>query len=144
MATPRTRLEPSPLPRAVAEPLVAALGAAHEVDPFSPRDVRRAARRVVRVAERLELAPVVFRGAVAIGWAELDHVFVVVDGHVLDVALPLGADGFRAAARGWVAGDLTLAELAAAADRHALEERVLGAFPEEVAYRGAPVWSAAA
>lgn len=140
----RTRSYPSGrFPDPLATRLRDALAAAHRDEPFSALDVRATANRVVAVGRRLALAPEVVRGRVDVGGAELDHVFVVVDDRVVDVALPLAAEGFTALVRAYVAGDLEAAELAAAAAAHDLDARVLGDYAEPLAYRGAPFWSAA-
>lgn len=136
--------DPVPFPARVREELVAALAVLHESEPFGPQDVRAAARRVVDAAAAIGLEPMMVRGSVDIGGAELDHVFVVVDERVVDVALPVRAPGFTGAVRAWVAGDLDLQELAARASRHGLEERVVGEYPRPLQYRGAPLWGASA
>lgn len=140
MPTRPTRFDPGPLPQDVAGPLRDALVVAHEREPFGPHDVRGSARRVVEVVRGLHREPLVVRGVVDLGGAEVDHLFVVVGERVVDVALPLGAPGFSDVLRAWVAGDVDTDELVAAAAGHDLEERVLGAFEEPVAYRGTPVW----
>ncbi len=143
MHRPMTIL-PAPFPAPVRTSLGAALGEAHRVAPFAPADVRAAARRVVDVAERLGLSATVLRGVVDLGGAELDHVFVVVADRVVDVAMPMQDASFVQAARAWVAGDMELSDLVAAAAGHGLEERVLGEYPTVLRYRGAPVWGSAA
>lgn len=141
----RTRSYP---PGCFPDPLGArlrdALAVAHHDEPFSALDVRATARRVVDLGQQLELEPEVVRGRVDLGGAELDHVFVVVDGRVVDVALPLAAAEFTALVRAYVAGDLDEAELARAAAGHDLDARVVGDYADPLAYRGAPLWSAAA
>ncbi len=135
-----TTIHPAPMPASLRSALGAALDEAHRDTPFLPDDVRDAARRVVEVARSLGLRPTVLRGGVDLGGAELDHVFVVVEDRVVDVAMPMQHRGFVLAARAWVAGDIELAELAEAAAPHGFEERVLGEYPSELRYRGAPVW----
>lgn len=143
MARPTT-YAPAPFPVSVRARLVEALEALHGDEPFGPHDVRAAARRVVEVAEDLGLAPTIVRGGVDVGGAELDHVFVVVEERVVDVALPVRATSFAAAVRAWVAGDLDLPGLVDRAARHGLEDRVVGEYPRELRYRGAPLWGNAA
>jgi hypothetical protein len=135
---------PAPFPAPVRSSLGAALDEAHRVAPFVPGDVRAAARRVVEIAQALGLPATVLRGAVDLGGAELDHVFVVVLDRVVDVAMPMCDASFVQAARAWVAGDIELTDLVSAAAAHGLEERVLGEYPHVLRYRGAPVWGSAA
>ena len=80
------------------------------------------------------------RGRVDVGGAELDHVFVVVDERVVDLALPVRAPGFDQMVRAWVAGDLDHQDLVEEAAHHGIEERVVGEYPTRLRYRGAPLW----
>ena len=59
-----------------------ALAMEHARHPFSPRDVRDAARRVGGLCRSLEFEPVTMRGGLDVGGAELDHVWTLVDGEV--------------------------------------------------------------
>lgn len=132
--------EPAPFPSRVRDQLVATLEVLHEEEPFGPLDVRATARRVVGAAADIGLEPMMVRGRVDVGGAELDHVFVVVSERVVDVALPVRSQSFTGAVRAWVAGDLDLQELVARASRHGLEDRVVGDYPQALCYRGAPLW----
>lgn len=134
---------PAPFPTRMHDELVTALEELHDAEPFGPQDVRATARRVVDAAAAIGLEPMMVRGRVDVGGAELDHVFVVVTERVVDVALPVRAPGFAGAVRAWVAGDLDLQELVARASRHGLEDRVLGEYPDRLCYRGAPLWGRA-
>lgn len=131
---------PAPFPRPLRDELVDTLRLLHESEPFGPYDVRATARRVVDAAAELGLEPMMVRGRVDVGGAELDHVFVVVDERVVDVALPVRARSFAGTVRAWVAGDLDLQELVERAARHGLEDRVVGDYPDQLRYTGAPLW----
>lgn len=135
--------EPAPFPVGIEDRLVAALERLHDSEPFGPQDVRASARRVVDAVTEMGLEPTLVRGRVDVGGAELDHVFVVVDDRVVDVALPVRDPAFTGAVRAWVAGDLDLQELAARASRYGLEDRVVGEYPRPLCYRGAPLWGRA-
>lgn len=135
--------EPAAFPTGVREELVTTLEQLHGQEPFGPLDVRATARRVVDAAAAIGLEPMMVRGRVDVGGAELDHVFVVVSDRVVDVALPVRSPSFTGAVRAWVAGDLDLQELVARASRHGLEDRVLGEYPDALCYRGAPLWGTA-
>lgn len=139
-----TTYRPTSFPTPVRRRLVQALAAAHEDEPFGPDDVRAVAHRVVTLVERVGLAPVIVRGGVDVGGAELDHVFVVVEDRVVDVALPVRAAPFAEVVRAWVAGDVERDELWGRAADYGLEDRVVGEFPAGVRYRGAPLWGTAA
>lgn len=121
--------------------LLAALAHEHARVAFSPRDVREGARRVAGVARRLQLQATLVRGTVDVGGAELDHVWAVVDGRVVDLPLPLRSSAFVEALRRYIAGDLELEDLERAAHPYALDRRVVGEFPEVVRYYGQPFWS---
>ena len=133
--------EPVPFPSAVHAELIATLERLHRDEPFGPQDVRATARRVVDAAAAVGLEPMVVRGRVDVGGAELDHVFVVADDRVVDLALPVRAPTFAQAVRAWVAGDLDLQELVDRASQHGLRDRVVGDYPARLCYRGAPLWS---
>lgn len=142
--TRQRAFDPAPLPPAIEAPVVGALRAAHEEQPFLPTDVRGAARRVVEVVAAVGLEAQLRRGALDLGGAELDHVFVVVDDRVLDVAMPVNDESFLTAVRAWVAGDEDGHRLDALARRLDLGSRVLGVYPRALRYRGAPLWGATA
>lgn len=138
---PRSVLyDPAPFPSPVHEELVRTLEHLHAAEPFGPLDVRATARRVVDAAAALGLEPMMVRGRVDVGGAELDHVFVVADDRVVDLALPVRAPTFAQIVRAWVAGDLDHQELVDRAAAHGLEDRVVGEYPQPVRYRGAPLW----
>jgi hypothetical protein len=130
-----------PLPDAVS-PLRPRLVDAHGKAPFSAVDPRDAARRAAGIAEALGLDSTVYRGALDLHGAEIDHVWVDVDGCVIDVAFPLFVPSFIAVLRRFVVGDADTTDLAEAALGAGLEQRVLGEFPDPLRYRGEPVWSA--
>lgn len=117
-------------------------GLAHEHarQPFAPRDVRDAARRVVGVARSLHFEAQVVRGGLDLGGAELDHVWAIVDDRVVDVALPVNSDVFVQALRAFVAGDLPEDDLDRAAHGYDFTWRVVGEYPERVRYLGLPVF----
>lgn len=137
--TPR-RFRPEAFPSPVGSRLRSALVREHGRHPFTPRDVRDAARRVVDVAGRLRLNAVVVRGGVDVGGAELDHVWAVVDGRVVDMTLPLRSGAFLSMLRAYVAGDLSGEHLDRVVHGYTLEWRVVGEFPADVRYVGAPIW----
>jgi hypothetical protein len=131
-----------PLPDRVATALQQRLGDAHSRQPFSALDPRRAARRVSTIAEQMGLSPTVVRGALDLDGTEVDHLWLDVEGRVVDVAFPLFVPSFVAVLRQWVIGEADGEQLAGAAEDATLEQRVLGEFPPPLRYRGAPVWSA--
>lgn len=137
---PSTVYAPAPFPDLLRERLVSRLVRLHQEEPFGPRDVRATARRVADAAVRLGLEPMLVRGRVDVGGAELDHVFVVLEERVVDLALPVRAPAFTHAVRAWVAGDLDVVELDELAAEHGLDDRVVGDYPRPVCYRGAPLW----
>lgn len=141
--TPRLprRYPSSPFPTPTGPRFRAALVRAHGREPFRPRDVRGAARRVASIAERFGFEACVVRGGLDVGGAELDHVWTVVDGRVVDVAMPVISEAFGQLLRAYVAGDLEVAELDRAAHGYTLQWRVVGDFPERVRYVGLPLWS---
>ena len=132
--------DPVPFPSSVHATLVETLERLHRAEPFGPLDVRATARRVVDAAAAIGLEPMMVRGRVDVGGAELDHVFVVADDRVVDLALPVRAPTFAQFVRAWVAGDLDHQELVEAAAEHGIEDRVVGEYPAPVCYRGAPLW----
>src|SRR5688572_3124008 len=102
-----------PLPGAVSPPLRRRLEDAHGSHPFSAEDPREAARRAVDIAEELGLEVTVYRGALDLAGAEVDHVWVNLDGHVIDVAFPLFVPTFVDSLRRYVIGEVDVKELAA-------------------------------
>lgn len=137
------RFRPAEFPPPTASRLRALLARAHAERPFGPRDVREAARRTADVARALTLEAVVVRGGLDVGGAELDHVWTVVEGRVVDVSLPVASGAFVAALRSYVAGDLDDDELDRLAHGYTLEWRVVGSFPGGIGYVGVPVFGQA-
>jgi len=134
----------APLPPSLAGALRARLAASHAQRPFSPLDAREAARRCAAILTDLGVRAVVYRGGLDLRGAEIDHLWVAVDGAVvLDAAFPLHSPAFVEVLRRFVAGDAEPQELDAAAP-DGLDARVLGVIPTPMSYRGAPVWSARA
>lgn len=131
-----------PLPGAVSPPLRRRLSQAHCRAPFSAVDPREAARRTTAIAEELGLQVTVYRGALDLQGSEVDHVWVELDGCVLDVAFPLFLPDFVQALRRFVTGDVEAPDLEAVAASAGLDQRVLGEFPTPLRYRGEPVWTA--
>ena len=137
------------LVRFTSEPLPAALGAdvrrmlqrEHGLRPFSAVDARDTVRRVAGAAHALGLRGTVYRGSVDLRGAEVDHVWLELDGRVVDAAFPLLEDRFVSLLRRFVAGDVEAEELADAAALSSLDARVLGQFPETIRYIGEPVWA---
>jgi hypothetical protein len=132
---------PRRLPAADAARLRARLSREHHRRPFGPHDVRDGARRVLALAEDLGLQGHIARGGLDVGGAELDHVWAVVDAHVVDVAMPLLARDFVAVLRRYVAGDVGAGDLERAAAAWALEWRVVGDVPAGCRYLGRPILS---
>lgn len=129
------------LPTAAAARLRHELAREHRRRPFGPQDVRDAARRVLALAERLGLSGHIARGGLDLGGAELDHVWTVVDAHVVDVTLPVLSQDFVALLRGYVAGDVDVDQLEQAAAAWTLEWRVVGDVPAGCRYVGRPILS---
>lgn len=131
-----------------SEPLPAALGAdvrrmlerEHVLRPFSATDARDTVRRVAGAAQSLGLRGTVYRGSVDLRGAEVDHVWLELDGRVVDAAFPLLEERFVSLLRRFVAGDVEAEELASAAALISLDARILGQFPETIRYIGEPVW----
>ncbi len=147
MAAPGTTTGSSPhvhqrrLPAASAARLRASLVREHRRRPFGPDDVREAARRALAVAEDLGLTGHIARGGLDLGGAELDHVWAVVEAHVVDVTLPVLARDFVAILRGYVAGDVAREQLSIEAAAWTLEWRVVGDVPAGCRYLGGPILS---
>lgn len=137
----RTRFRSLALPADVAGRVRERLARAHARQPFSAVDPRETVRRVARITEELGLRATVCRGAVDLRGAEADHVWLDVEGRVVDVAFPLLEEPFVMLLRRFVAGEASPEELAEAAASADVERRVLGEFPEPLGYFGAPVWS---
>lgn len=138
---PPHRYRSGTLPAPAGSRLRSALAREHAREPFTPRDVRSAAARVQDVASTLGFEVDVVRGGVDVGGAELDHVWAVVVGHVVDVTMPLRSSTFADVLRAYVAGDIDDDELDHTARGYAFEWRVLGEFPAPLRYVGLPVWS---
>ncbi len=139
-ARPARRFPPGRFPASVRSRLCGALVHEHTRWPFSPSQARDAADRSASALERLGLNVTMVRGVVDVGGAELDHLWVVADGRVVDASLPLNAPSFVEALRAYVAGDLDDDELDRAAHPYSLRWRVLGEFPTTLRYLGLPVW----
>jgi hypothetical protein len=135
-----TRYRPRAFPAAVSARLRTRLAWSHADRPFAPADVRDAAGRAAAVARDLGLDAVLVRGGVDVGGAELDHVWVVAEGRVVDVALPLRSEAFACALREYVAGHLDAGTLDRLAHGYTLTWRVVGEFPPRLRYVGEPVW----
>ena len=131
-----------PLPKRVADTLRVRLREAHIRQPFDALDPRQGAHRVASIAEALGLTPTVVRGGLDLDGTEVDHLWLDVEGRVVDVAFPLFLPSFVVSLRQWVTGEIEGAQLAAAAAEAGVEQRVLGEFPSPLRYRGQPVWSA--
>lgn len=112
----------------------------HDVQPFSPVDTRAAARRVVALGSHLGLDTHIFRGGLDLRGTEVDHVWVSVDGVVVDAAFPLLDAAFVDVLRRFVAGDAEAEDLAHAAENCAITQRVIGEFPRSLRYLGQPIW----
>lgn len=137
-----TRFRSQSLPRALDAELRRRLAAAHQSEPLSAVDPRRTVRRVAVLAADLGLRATVYRGGLDLRGSEVDHVWLDVDGRVVDAAYPLFVDSFVDVLRRFVAGDADADEIAAAAMHATVEQRVLGVFPATAAYVGQPVWGA--
>ena len=111
----------------------------HARIPFRPSAAREAARRVAELAKRVGLSAQVIRGGVDVGPVELDHLWVLADGRLIDVCLPLYAVEFRQTLRKWVAGDIDDRALDADAARFGLDHRVMDNPPADCRYRGRPI-----
>ena len=131
-----------PLRPAVAQALRARLGVAHAAEPFSPLDPRATVKRVALVVRDIGAEGTVFRGGLDLRGSEIDHLWLDVDGCVVDLAFPVFVDDFVVVLRRYVAGDARPADLAAIAAVAGVDERVLGLFPAPLRYCGEPVWSA--
>lgn len=135
------RFESRPLPEGTADRLRLALQAAHLQRPFPTVDPRTTARRVVEIASGLGIPATVCRGALDLGGAEVDHLWVDVHGCVVDVAYPLFAEDFIVALRRWIVDEAPAEALEAVGGQAAMEQRVFGLFPDPLAYLGGPLWS---
>lgn len=146
--TPRPRRARTPTrfgSRAFPSDLQAALrdeiARAHRERPFRICDPRDAARRVDRLLHDHGVRTVFVRGALDIGGAELDHVWTVADGRVVDVTVPVADEDFLHLLRGYVAGDVEPEDIDRAANERPIELRVIGVYDEtRVSYVGLPVW----
>lgn len=131
-----------PLPGSAAESVRARLATAHGLKPFSVVDSRESVGRAAAICHELGLTTTVYRGGLVLVGAEIDHRWLDVDGHVLDVTFPLFHEAFVVALRAFVAGDADADDLRLAAAPAGVSKRVLGRFPEGVRYLGKPVWAA--
>lgn len=138
---PTTRFRSRPLPGGLGDELRRRLAAAHTAEPLSAVDARATVRRVASLADGLGLRATVYRGGLGLRGSEVDHVWLDIDGRVVDAAFPLFVEGFVEVLRRFVAGDAEPHEIAAAAVNATIEERVLGLFPASANYLGQPVWS---
>lgn len=138
-ATPH-RFRAQRLPAPQGPTLRSVLAREHARQPFTPADVRDAARRVAELAAAQGLEAVVVRGGLDLGGAELDHVWVAVEERVVDVALPVRSEAFRRLLRAFVWGEVAAEELDHVAHGYRFDWRVVGEFPELVDYVGRPVW----
>lgn len=117
----------------------------HRRRPFVASDARDAAHRARRVLDGLPVSAVTFRGGLQLRGAEVEHVWLALDGGddepwVLDVAFPLFAADFMALLPRYVAGDVERDELDSVSRAATLDQRVLGRLPPLVRYCGEPVW----
>lgn len=136
-----TRFRSRPLPPTLDGLLRRRLAAEHQAEPLSALDPRATVRRVAAIAEDIGVRVTVYRGGLDLRGSEVDHVWLDLDGRVVDAAFPLFVEEFVEVLRRFVAGDAAGEELAAAAVHASLEERVLGLFPATTGYLGQPVWS---
>lgn len=136
-----TRYASLAFPTGLREELAAQLVAAHAERPFRLVDPRDAARRVDRMLRARGIETVFVRGALDIGGAELDHVWTVADGRVVDVVVPVADPDFLRVLRGYVAGDVDPEDIDREAGARPIGDRVLGVYDEDaVSYVGMPVW----
>lgn len=129
------------LPVSIAAALQARLVDEHARQPFPAADPRDCVRRVRAIVSDIGVSATVYRGGLDLRGSEVDHLWLDVSGRVVDVAFPLFVEQFVAVLRDYVAGHAEAADVGRAADRAGVESRVLGRFPESLAYRGSPVWS---
>ena len=134
----RSQALPDDLAASVRDRLVALTAE----QPFSPLDARDAVSRLGRGLAGLGVPTTVYRGALDLRGTEVDHLWLDLEGHVVDVAFPLFLTDFVDALRAFVAGDADAHDLVRAAAAARLEDLVLGQFPTTLRYLGAPVWSA--
>lgn len=119
--------------------LALSLAREHARVPFRPSAPREAARRVAEVASEAGLDTQVIRGGLDVGPVELDHLWVLVSGRLVDVTLPLRAPEFRRVLRAWVAGDIDSGTVDAHAADFGIGWRVIDQAPVGCRYRGRPV-----
>lgn len=131
-----------PLPAELGAAVRGRLWRAHAWKPFSAVDPRETVQRVARILEGLALTPTVYRGSLGLPGADVDHLWLDVEGRVVDVSFPVLEDGFVDLLRRFAAGEAEPEALADAAARATLDRRVVGEFPESLRYIGAPVWGA--
>lgn len=101
---------------------------------FSPQDPPECVQRVSRVAEELGLEVETVHGLLDVGGAELEHLWTLVHGWVVDVCLPVHSDRFLRHLTAFVAGDLGPHDLERLAYGLRLEWRVLGEIPPGCRY----------
>ena len=135
------RFDSRPLPPEDDRRLRRRLAAEHRRTPFSSTDARATVRRVVSLGQEVGLPARVYRGGLDLGGSEVDHVWASVGGVVVDAAYPVHDTAFVDTLRRFVAGDADPEDLARAAERCALTDRVVGIFPARLGYLGAPVWA---
>jgi len=138
----RTTFSSRALPGTVRRQVHGRLHSAHAHQPFSTTDPRDTVRRVAQITHALGLRAVMYRGVVDLRGAEIDHVWLELEGRVIDAALPLHEVSFVELLRRFVAGDAEMDDLARAAAGLDVQARVVGEFPDPIRYLGRPVWSA--
>ena len=131
-----------PLPSGIADVVVVALEEEHRAEPFAAADARATARRVRRLLSGVGVEARTFRGGLDLGGVEVDHLWVEVAGHVVDVAFPLFVADFVEVLRGYVTGLHPAEDLEATASGTGVDARVVGRFPARLRYVGTPLWSA--
>ena len=136
-----TAFRSRPLPVPFARGLVTRLREEHRRQPFSTLDPRDSVRRAAAVVTELGAESTVYRGALDLRGAEVDHVWLEFDGRVLDLAFPLFVPDFIDALRDYVVGSAEAQQLEDVAAATAVEDRVVGEFPAPLRYFGRPVWS---
>ena len=138
----KTRSFPSgALPHPAGDRFRALLRRAHAREPFSPLRPRATARRVGALAGEIGLSAHLYRGGLELTGIEVDHVWLVLDDVVVDLAFPLFEPTFRALLPRFVAGEIDAVELEKVAACAGIEARVLGVLPPRVRYVGRPVWA---
>lgn len=133
--------------------LLEALSGEEDRERFSPRDPGDSVERVARVAGELGLEVGTVHGLLDVGGAELEHLWAVVHGWVVDMCLPVHSDRFVRHLIGFVAGDLGPNDLERLAYGLPIGCRVVGEIPPGCRYlapagrhtaRGVPLGGAVA